>query len=236
MMALIGEFERGTIPQNIKMGMLARARDGRWCGNKVLGYDIVEIPTLQKKRKETKQGNNFLVESIKDILMNPVYIGKIRYNVRQDWAEKRRKNINPNPILVEGIHDAIIAESMWDRVQKILESKSGKPSRIYDGEYPLTGILKCPVCGARMVIARTTNTLKDGTKKRIAYYVCGNWKNKGTAVCHSNSIRVDSANDYVFKRIEELLTNDKMVKDIIKNVNTVRRNGVEPKQKKLDKS
>ena len=29
MMALIGEFERGTIAQNVKMGMMARAREGR---------------------------------------------------------------------------------------------------------------------------------------------------------------------------------------------------------------
>lgn len=36
---------------------------------------------------------------------------------------------------------------------------------------------------------RTTNKLADGTKRRIAYYTCGNWKNKGTAVCNSNSIR-----------------------------------------------
>ena len=63
-----------------------------------------------------------------------------------------------------------------------MESKQGKPSRIYDGEYPLTGILRCPRCGAGMVISRTTNKLADGTRKRIAYYCCGAWKNKGTSV------------------------------------------------------
>ncbi|WP_415322907.1 recombinase family protein [Clostridium perfringens] len=275
MMALIGEFERGTIAQNVKMGMLARAREGKWCGNRVLGYDIVPVErSLNKKRKETKlvinekeadivrlifneysngngykaitnklnklgyktkKGNNFSVGSIKDILTNPVYIGKIRYNVRQDWSEKRRKNINPNPIIVDGLHDAIISEELWDKVQKILESKKGKPARIYDGEYPLTGILRCPVCGAGMVIMRTTNKLKDGTKKRITYYACGNWKNKGTAVCNSNAIRVDKANGYVFGKIEELLSNEKMIKSIIENINNTRRSNVEPNKKKLDK-
>lgn len=275
MMALIGEFERGTIAQNVKMGMLARAREGKWCGNKVLGYDIVDVKeSLNKKRKETKlvinekeaeiirlifneyskgkgykaitnnlnkqgyktkRGNDFSVISVKDILANPVYIGKIRYNVRQEWSEKRRKNINPNPILVEGVHDPIIDIELWDKVQKILESKKGKPSRIYDGEYTLTGILKCPVCGAGMVIMRTTNKLKDGTKKRIVYYACGNWKNKGTAVCNSNTIRADKANEYVFGRIEELLYNQKIVKEIINNINSTRRSNVEPNKKRLDK-
>ena len=275
MMGAVAELERNTISQNVKMGCLARARDGRWGGNRVLGYDIVPIEgTENKKRKDTqliinekeaesvrlifneysngrgykaitnklnklgyktKKGNDFSVGSIRDILTNPVYIGKIRYNVRQDWSEKRRRNINPNPIITDGIHEAIIDEKLWDKVQTILESKKGKPARIYDGEYPLTGILKCPKCGAGMVIMRTTNTLKDGTKKRIQYYACGNWKNKGTAVCNSNSIRVDKANEYVFTKISELLSNEKMVKTIVNNINRERQKKINPAKKELER-
>lgn len=44
-MGAIGEFERGTIAENVKMGMMARAKEGKWNGGKVLGYDIVEIPS-----------------------------------------------------------------------------------------------------------------------------------------------------------------------------------------------
>lgn len=273
MMALIGEFERGTIAQNVKMGMCAKARAGEWCGGRVLGYDLVPIDDIQtgKRRKtkliinekeaevvriifneyangrgykaitnninklgyKTKKGNNFSVGSIKDILTNPVYIGKVRYNVRQNWSEKRRRNINANPIITDGIHDSIIEESLWDKVQAILESKKGKPARIYDGKFPLTGILKCPKCGAGMVIMRTTNTLKDGTKRRLTYYACGNWKNKGTAVCNSNTIRCDKANEYVFSKISEILSNDKMIKSIVTNINKERNNRVSPAKKEL---
>ena len=273
MMALIGEFERGTIAQNVKMGMIAKAKSGNWCGGRVLGYDLVpnNSPEEEKKGKnkleinekeakvvrfifneyskgkgykaitnkmnklgyKTKKGNNFSVGSIRDILTNPVYIGEIRYNVRQNWSEKRRRNINPNPIRVKGKHEAIIDRELWDKVQLILESKKGKPSRIYDGEYPLTGILRCPKCGAGMVISRTTNTLADGTKKRIAYYCCGNWKNKGTSVCNSNTIRVDKANEYVFKKIEELVSNEAMIKAVVKNINKERRDKVKPAKRLL---
>lgn len=273
MMALIGEFERGTISQNIKMGMCAKAKSGSWCGGRVLGYDLVpnNSPEEEKKGKnkleinekeaeivrfifneyskgkgykaitnqinklgyKTKKGNDFSVGSIRDILTNPVYIGEIRYNVRQNWSEKRRRNINPNPIRVKGKHEAIIDKELWDKVQLILESKKGKPSRIYDGEYPLTGILRCPKCGAGMVISRTTNTLADGTKKRIAYYCCGNWKNKGTSVCNSNTIRVDKANEYVFKKIEELVSNEAMIKAVVKNINKERKDKVKPAKRLL---
>ena len=275
MMALIGEFERGTIAQNVKMGMCAKARAGEWCGGRVLGYDLVPIDDIQtgKRRKtkliinekeaevvriifneyangkgykaitnkinklgyKTKKGNNFSVGSIKDILTNPVYIGKVRYNVRQNWSEKRRRNINANPIITDGIHDSIIEESLWDKVQAVLESKKGKPARIYDGKFPLTGILKCPKCGAGMVIMRTTNKLKDGTRRRLTYYACGNWKNKGTAVCNSNTIRCDKANEYVFSKISELLSNYKMIKSIVTNINKERSNRVSPAKKEISR-
>ena len=275
MMALIGEFERGTIAQNVKMGMCAKAKAGEWCGGRVLGYDLVPVENQEgtKRRKtkltineiearsvrlifneysngkgykaitnqlnklgyKTKKGNNFSVGSIREILTNPVYIGKVRYNVRQNWSEKRRRNINANPIITDGIHEPIIDEGLWDKVQAIMESKKGKPARIYDGEYPLTGILKCPKCGAGMVIMRTTNTLKDGTKKRIQYYTCGNWKNKGTSVCNSNSIRVDKANEYVFNRISELLSNEKIVESIVNNINRERHKKINPAKKELER-
>lgn len=275
MMALIGEFERGTIAQNVKMGMMARAREGKWCGNKVYGYDIVPIEGSEgKKRKETrleinideaeviklmfdlyssgkgykaitnklnklgyktKRGNSFSVGTIKDMLMNPVYIGKVRYNVRQDWSEKRRRNINPDPIIVNGIHESIISINQWDKVQTLIQSKEGKPARIHDGEFPLTGILKCPICGAGMVIMRTSRKRVDGTKRRLEYYACGAWKNKGTAVCNSNSIRVEKANEYVFGKLSELLSNEKMVKSIVKNINNQRRGKVEPSKKELSR-
>ena len=275
MMALIGEFERGTIAQNVKMGMCAKAKAGEWCGGRVLGYDLVPVENQEgaKRRKtkltineieamsvrlifneysngkgykaitnqlnklgyKTKKGNDFSVGSIREILTNPVYIGKVRYNVRQNWSEKRRRNINANPIITDGVHEPIIDEVLWDKVQAIMESKKGKPSRIYDGEYPLTGILRCPKCGAGMVISRTTNKLADGTKKRIAYYCCGAWKNKGTSVCSSNTIRVDKANEYVFNKISELLSNEKMVETIVNNINKERHKKINPAKKELER-
>ena len=273
MMALIGEFERGTIAQNVKMGMCAKAKAGEWCGGRVLGYDLVAVANLEgaKRRKtkltinekeaetvrfifneygngkgykaitnqlnklahKTKKGNNFSIGSIKHIITNPVYIGNIRYNVIQNWSEKRRRNVNPNPIINDGVHEAIIDEKLWEKVQAVLANKKEKPSRVHDGQFPLTGILRCPKCGAGMVISRTTNKLADGTKKSISYYACGNWKNKGTAVCNSNSIRADKANEYVFSKLSELLSNDNMIKTIVSNVNRERIRKVNPTKNNL---
>ena len=140
LMAAIAEYERNNIAENVKMGMIARAKEGRWNGGQVLGYDVVEISSDNRKRKDThlvinereantvqlifqmyssghgyksianyinkkdteQKGQNFSLNAIKIIVTNPVYAGYIRYNVRKDWNEKRRNNINPNPIIQKG--------------------------------------------------------------------------------------------------------------------------------------
>lgn len=54
MLAVIAEFERDNIAQNVKMGMLARAKEGSWNGGQVLGYDVVSVPGENRKRKLSK--------------------------------------------------------------------------------------------------------------------------------------------------------------------------------------
>ncbi|KQU58722.1 resolvase [Bacillus sp. Leaf406] len=258
MMAAIAEFERANIAENVKMGMLARAKEGSWNGGLVLGYDVVSEPAENRKRKtsklvinemeaktvqkifslyivgngykaianrlnkegyRTKKNKAFSINGVKTILCNPLYAGYIRYNVRRDWNEKRRNNINPDPIIEKGKHKPIISQDMWEQTKAILKSRKGQPNRIHSGEHPLTGIMKCPQCGAGMVLGRTTNKKKDGTKKVLEYYVCGAWKNKGTAVCRSNGVRIDYADDYVIKQISNLAKNEVLIQRIVENIN-----------------
>ncbi|MGN7409166.1 recombinase family protein [Sporosarcina sp. SAFN-010] len=273
MMAAIAEYERNNIAENVKMGMLARAKEGRWNGGQVLGYDVVELPNDNKKRKEThlvvnekeanmvrfifqmytsghgyksiancinkkgyvtKKGNTFSLNAIKTIVTNPVYAGYIRYNVRRDWNEKRRNNINPDPIIQKAEHEPIITEEMWSIAQSVYKSRSCKPNRVHDGEFPLTGIMRCPVCGAGMVIGRTTNTLKDGTKRVLEYYVCGAWKNKGTLVCRSNGVRTEYADAFVLEKLQRLMRSDNLIKELVKRVNGRNEEMFAPLQREYD--
>lgn len=272
MMAVVAEFERNTISENVKMGMNARAKTGKWNGGRVLGYDLQDVSSQGDKRKHTqlvindkeaqtvryifslytsglgykaiankinkeghrsKNGNPFSISTIKIILENPIYVGMIRYNVRRNWTDKRRGDINPNPIMEKGEHDPIILQVDWERAQQILKNRSTKPNRVHGGIFPLTGVLKCPKCGAGMVVSRTVNKLKDGTKKTLEYYACGAWKNKGTSVCNSNSIRADKAEKYVFERLQQLATNTDLIQDIVNEVNSRRMNKDEPNKREL---
>lgn len=257
MMAVIAEFERDTIAQNVKMGMIARAGQGEWNGGIVLGYDS-EVISTQGKRKQTrlvvnekeastvrrifelyvnghgyksianlvnqeghrsKKNNTFSINAIKTILTNPVYIGMIRYNVRQDWTKKRRNNINEQPVLEKGNHPTIISDEAWNKVQHLLTIRSYKPNRIHSGEHPLTGILKCPECGAGMVLGRNSYKLKSGERGYREYYVCGAWKNKGKAACHSNGLLITRIDDFVLKKMSLLAESDQLIKNVVERLN-----------------
>lgn len=265
----IGEFERESIVENVKMGMKQRAKQGKWNGGQVLGYKSININGIENKTRleivdseanivehifqlyaegrglksltnyinklgyKTKKGNLFSINGVKEILMNPIYIGKIRYNRRENWSEMRRRGMNKNPILVDGEHKAIISVELWERVQKLYSQRSNKPTRIYSGSYPLTGLLKCPVCGSSMVAGRVKKKHKDGSFIIYRYYHCGAWRNKGTAACRSNSVKADYVESFVFNKIQEVLNKENTLRDIVKRMNKSRRDVIKPIEDRL---
>ncbi|NEW09741.1 recombinase family protein [Paenibacillus sp. SYP-B3998] len=270
MMGVMAEYQRNIIVENVKMGMKQRARNGKWNGGQVLGYDVVEVPAgsgkesllrvnpieaelvrkifrmyasgqglkgianqLNHEDKKTKLGNAFSSVAVKTIINNPVYVGKIRYNVRENWSEKRRKGINPNPIVVDGEHDPIVSQDLWETVQALFAKKSFSPSRVFDGTYPLTGLLRCPQCGTTLGAHRVRDTLKDGTVVNRRYYVCNNFRNRGSRVCSSNSVKADMVESFVFERLAEAVQKPKILEDVVKKINKDRTLRVAPLHKEL---
>lgn len=272
MMGAVGELERNTIVDNVKMGMKQRARTGRWNGGRVLGYKSVASKSFNKGSKETtlqiieeeamivrkifalfasgkglkaiankinhegyrtKRGNTFSTSAIKEIILNPIYIGKIRFNRFENWSEKRREGKSEDIILVDGNHESIIAKELWDKVQSIQQRKSKSSIRNYEGNFVLTGLIKCPKCGASMVASRTTNTLKSGVKKVIRYYSCGAFRSKGSAVCSANSIRADYAEQYVLNRIKLVVKHPKTLQQLVIEVNKKKHAQIKPLKDEL---
>ncbi|RNB62017.1 recombinase family protein [Brevibacillus gelatini] len=269
-LGVIAEFQRNTIIENVKMGMKQRARNGKWNGGNVLGYNVVEVPSgkgsesvllvnpveaelvrkifrmyaagqglrsianqLNNEGYRTKLGNSFSTVAVKTILTNPVYIGKIRYNVRENWNEKRRKGINPNPIIADGEHEPIIDMDTWEAVQKLYGKKSKTSPRVFEGTYLLTGLMRCPQCGGTLGAHRVKDKLKDGTVVVRRYYVCNRFRNNGSRVCSSNSVRADLVEDFVMNRIKEVVLQPKILEDIVNKINKDRSKSVLPLQKEI---
>nr|WP_144925588.1 recombinase family protein [Paenibacillus bovis] len=236
-MASIAEMERNTLSENVKLGMKQRAIEGRWNGGVVFGYDTVKKELvineeeakiiqliyhmyangkglraisnyLNKAGFRTKRNRHFSINGVAQILDNVVYNGKISWLKVENWDTKRRKGKNPNPILVEGKHEAIISDELWNVVRARRKSKSFK-QRQSNEPFLLSGLLRCPDCGQGMVPSITTHTRKDGTKRKHRYYVCSDFHNKGSAACKANSIKAYEAEDTVIKKIEQFSSNKK---------------------------
>lgn len=174
---------------------------------------------LNHKGYVTKKGNPFSISAVTYILSNPFYIGKIQFAKYKDWNDKRRKGLNDKPVIAKGKHAPIIGKDLWDKVQARKKQVSEKPQVHGKGTNLLTGIIHCPQCGAPMAASNTTNTLKDGTKKRIRYYSCSNFRNKGSKVCSANSVRADVIEKYVMDQILEIVKSDKVLKRVVERVN-----------------
>lgn len=181
----------------------------------------------------TKRGNSFSTASVKEIILNPVYIGKVRFNRYENWSEKRRKGKSEDVILENGNQEPIIDEALWNKVQLIQRQKSKRSMKNYDGKYLLVGLLKCPMCGATMVSNRTVNKLKDGTKKVIRYYSCGAFRSKGSSVCKSNSVRADYSEEYVLNRLQQVVKHPSILNEIVKVTNKKKKDSIEPLKMEL---
>ena len=189
---------------------------------------------MNKEGYKTKRGNSFSIASIKEIILNPLYVGKVRFNRYENWSERKQKGKRENVILVDGMHEPIITQELWDRVQAIQQAKAEKPMKNYEGSYVLTGLRKCPFCGATMIGTRTVNKLEDGTKKILRYYSCGAARSKEASVCGFHSVRADYAEQYVLDRINQVVTHPKLLKKLVDEVNRHKKEIIKPLQEELE--
>lgn len=140
-----------------------------------MGYDIIcnWLNTLDFKPKKS---DVWTPATIKGMLSNPIYIGKIRWNsnkqkkilINGQIIKKRKKGNNEDLILVEGLHPAIISNELFDIVQGI---KPNKASTKHNTELqnPLATLVKCADCGRSMQRRPYYDNKKQEPKLRRKY-------------------------------------------------------------------
>lgn len=161
---------------------------------------------LNKLGFKTKADGNFSTDSVKTILNNVTYLGKVQWGKYKDWNKYHRsKGISDEVVVVDGKHEAIITQELWNTAHMELDKRSVKPAVYGDGKNVLTGLLRCPECGGSMAVSYQSRTLKDGTKKRTRQYTCAAFRSKGSSVCHANSIHADEIETLVATRILQVV-------------------------------
>ncbi len=105
-----------------------------------------------------KKGDHWVTPSIRDILINPTYIGKVRWN----WRPSTKKMVNgtieksrprsENMVLVDGRHPAIVEDAVFYKAQEYISQNRARPiGERNTVQNPLAGLIVCAACGRKMI-------------------------------------------------------------------------------------
>ncbi len=102
----------------------------------------------------TKRGNKFESRTVKYILLNPFYTGKMRRNLNQNNNKKDRFKTSNDFLVINGKHEAIIDEKTFETVKKmLLNSKADKRKHYDKSSFIFSGIIFCSNCGSALLEA-----------------------------------------------------------------------------------
>ena len=126
---------------------------------KRLGVGLI-VRRLNRMGILARKGGLWVTASVRDILINPVYIGKLRWNWRPEVKKMTGGNIKierpradiDDCIIAPGLHDGIIDEDIFNIAQELMKQNPPRPI----GERgvvknPLGGLVYCGKCGRSMV-------------------------------------------------------------------------------------
>ncbi len=175
---------------------------------------------IHKIQRQNGKNPLFNAHLIRLILKNPVYCGKIAYGRRKTEKVHGTRNDyhlveQDNYILMDGLHEAIIDEEVWQAAQVKLLAQAKRYEHVNRGKdtktHLLSGIVKCPVCGAGMYGNKSIKHKKDGTKyKDFYYYGCKHrTMTRGHKCNYKKQIWEDLLDDAVGEVIAKLVSNPK---------------------------
>ena len=183
------------------------AIDGKSCREIAVALNGDGVPTPAQYAGITlsKTGvysGKWSAERVTFMLKNEVYIGNmVQGRTRKiNYKLKTSKKLPPEDwIVVEDTHQPLVSRETFEKVQRMIASRTGTRSRIH--EYLLKGLCHCHECGYPLGVMKRTLA---GSKKTL-YFVCRTYQRftkERKCTCHC--IRVDTVTQAVMEKIREL--------------------------------
>lgn len=129
---------------------------GWYTGQEQLGVSLIRNK-LNDMKIPTRKGGDWTTSTIRNILSNPVYIGKIRQGSRPqvkkivDGKITKERPRSQNPALYDGLHEPIVDEETFDAAQQRLSKNPSLPMPTkYVVKNPLAGLIICGMCGRKL--------------------------------------------------------------------------------------
>ena len=173
-----------------------------------------------------QNGKNPLFDAalIRRIIQNPVYSGKISYGRRRTekvhgTRNEYRQVKKDDYLLVDGLHEALVSEEVWEQAQVKVAAQAKKYEKVNrDKIHLLSGILKCPVCGAGMYGNKSIKKRKDGSNYKDFYYYGCKHRNmtRGHKCDYKKQVHEELLDASVAEVISKLVSNPKF-SDLIRN-------------------
>lgn len=239
-LAVFAQLEREQIKERMMMGKEARAKEGKFHGSHFspFGYDYVngelipnEFESVQIRKifelaqngmspygiadhmtehgYTRREGFKWKDTSVRRSLLNKTYIGYIKHH--DEW--------------ISGIHEAIIDQSQFYEVQKIMQVRAEQHKkynrRAGKATTYLGGFLYCAKCGAKYAKNTSTSSAKrpDGSKYRYSFFGCNSRCKRQKhlikdATCKNKNWNVDVLTDAVFAEIRKLALDPEYINEI----------------------
>jgi hypothetical protein len=115
--------------------------------------------------------------------VRPAMHGKAVAAPRRDWA------------VVEGTHEAIISQDLWDTVQAQL-NKNTRALQLDQNVGLFAGLLKCGDCGRSMVKTKWDDRIR---------YSCGSYRRYGASVCSCHYIPQRDLEDIILSDLNQVI-------------------------------
>ena len=176
-----------------------------------------------------QNGKNPLFDAalIRRIIQNPVYSGKISYGRRRTekvhgTRNEYRQVKKDDYLLVDGLHEALVSEEVWEQAQVKVAAQAKKYEKLNRDKrekiHLLSGILKCPVCGAGMYGNKSIKKRKDGSNYKDFYYYGCKHRNmtRGHKCDYKKQVHEEMLDASVAEVISKLVSNPKF-SDLIRN-------------------
>lgn len=123
-----------------------------------LGVSLI-VRRLNSLKIPPRKSDHWATATVRDILINPVYVGKVRWNWRSDVKKmvdgrvviERPRNSLDKCTVAEGLHPPLVSVEAFAIAQELMSSNPPRPvGERGTVKNPLAGIIVCAKCGHRM--------------------------------------------------------------------------------------
>jgi site-specific DNA recombinase len=250
--AALAQWERENTAERVKANMYQMVKEGKYPGGKVnFGYKL-ENGKIQPNEEEvaivntifdlylegngdnrtatllnsmgyrTRSGKLWTGKQVRDILMNPIYVGRFFYMDEYH----------------EGIVPAIVDIEKFETAQKMREGRRGKHPKQVSSSYIFSGVLRCARCG-RVMPGKISNANKKGGIYTQRTYTC---RGTFTKLCDMPMLNEKSVEEAFLQYVNDLYDNIMAMdiassytseeKEVMKQIQTIKKQLEEIKKRR----